>query len=153
MNEWMNEWMNRKLIYRLKEEILKTWSTGSISYRIQSKTSPKKQEKEIFKLVVCLMKSYQRASKTQKRRKSDFKKAEKNLKRRNSAKRLSISSPDEPMFSWLPVWPWNFTFDLESRSSKNISLNVNQVVLPSYQVWSGSVKWFRNYLKLKFFYV
>ena len=56
----------------------------------------------------------------------------------------------EPMFSWLPVWPWNLTFDLESRSSKNISLNVNPVVLPSYQVWSRSVKWFRNYLKLKF---
>ena len=47
--------------------------------------------------------------------------------------------------------PWNSNFDLESRSSKNISLNVNQVVLPSYQVWSGSVKWFRIYLKLKFY--
>ena len=41
-------------------------------------------------------------------------------------------------------------FDLESRSTKNISLNVNPVVLPSYQIWSGLVKWFRNYLELKF---
>ena len=52
--------------------------------------------------------------------------------------------------------PPDFLFDLEiwpltlSHSSKNISLNVNLVVLPSYQVWSKSVKWFRNYLKLKF---
>ena len=51
------------------------------------------------------------------------------------------------------VWPWNLTFDLESRSSKNLSLNVNYLFIPSYQVWSGSVKWFRNYLKLKFFHV
>ena len=39
-------------------------------------------------------------------------------------------------------------FDLESKSTKNTSLNVNQVVLPSYQILSGSVKRFRNYLKL-----
>ena len=36
---------------------------------------------------------------------------------------------------------------------KNKSLKVNQVVLPSYQVWSGTVKWFRNYLKSKSFLV
>ena len=49
----------------------------------------------------------------------------------------------------LEIWP----LTLSQGDRKNISLNVNQVVLPAYQVWSGSVKWFRNYLKLKFFYI
>ena len=56
----------------------------------------------------------------------------------------------EHRFTKFPVWPWNLTFDLESRTTITISIKFLNVVLPSYQIWSWSVKQFRNYLKLKF---
>ena len=57
---------------------------------------------------------------------------------------MDLGAP-ESLFD-LEIW----SFTLSQGHRKNASLNVNPVVLPSYQVWSRSVKWFRNYLKLKF---
>ena len=59
----------------------------------------------------------------------------------------------EPIFTWFPVWPWYFTFDLKIKVNKNMSIKFLSFVLTSYQIWSRLIKWFRNNLELKFFKV